>query len=492
MSIDLKQYESEDATPIAGNMIEGYRSIGYSLETAVADIIDNSIAANAENIWIDFKWSGDKTTFTITDDGNGMNLVELVTAMRPASKNPLLKRDSADLGRFGLGLKTASFSQCRILTVATKQNNEIFYRSWDMDHVHKAGWKLLNWLSDISLIDRLKTLKSGTTVIWQDIDHLVKDTHTEKEEDLAVFLNHIKQMEKHLSMVFHLFIQNKKLKIWINNSKISAWDPYFITNSETKISDQFQLRDNILVKAYVLPHQSQLSREDFDRGSWIKGWNAQQGFYVYRNNRMIIGGEWLGMYKQEEHSKLSRIMVNIPNTSELDTEWQLDIKKSTIQVPYDIRRDLKRIADESRKEAVEIYRNIGKIKQKRSAKESIPVWIPHKRQGKRCYIINHQHPIVRSFIEDHGENKAKLNRFFRMIEETLPLAMIIVNETEFQDMQQIPFEGKSVSDMVTMVAELYQNLLHKGFSHEEAIEEILRTEPFSHYPELTEDIQHGN
>ncbi|MCW3075111.1 MAG: hypothetical protein JWP69_2180 [Flaviaesturariibacter sp.] len=490
---ELKQYESEDAAPHAGNMIEGYRSIGYSLETAISDIIDNSIAAEAKNIWLDFQWKGADTTLTITDDGIGMSLKQLVIAMQPASKNPLLDRDVNDLGRFGLGLKTGSFSQCRILTVATKKlNKSIVYRSWNMDYVHQAGWKLLTWLNDEQLIDRLRTLKRGTTVIWQDIDHLVKGTSVENEEQLANFLGQIKQVEKHLSMVFHLFIENRKLSIWINNNKISAWDPYFKKNNATSISVKHNLRNNITSQAYVLPHHSQLSREDFERGSWIKGWNAHQGFYIYRNNRMIIAGDWLGMYKQEEHSKLSRILVNIPNTAALDSEWQLDIKKSTIQVPHDIRKELKQIADNSRKEAVEVYRQIGKIKRSRTAKEDIPVWAPHKRKGRRCYQINRDHPIIKAFITEQGGNKAKLNRFFHLIEETLPLAMIIVNESEYQDMQQLPFEDKSVADLVTMITELYQTFINTGLSHEESILEILRTEPFNHYPELTENIQNGN
>ncbi|WP_053326774.1 ATP-binding protein [Chryseobacterium gallinarum] len=486
----LKKYECENAPPHAGNMIKGYRSIGYNLGTAVADIIDNSIAADAKNIWIDFEWNGKNTALTITDDGNGMSLKELVIAMTPASKDPLLERFDDDLGRFGLGLKTASFSQCRILTVATKQlNTDIIFRSWNMDYVNEAGWKLLNYLNDETLINRLLDSKKGTTVIWQDIDHLTKNTIKENQKDLEIFLTKIKQMEMHLSMVFHLFIQTKKLNISINNVKIRAWDPYITTNHHTQKGIEYILRDGITVQSFILPHTSELSKEDFDNGGWIKGWNAQQGFYIYRNNRMIIAGEWLGMYKQEEHNKLSRIKVNIPNTAESDLEWQLDIKKSVIQVPHDIRQKLKNIADESRKDAVEVYRKIGKREKRKSTKEDIPVWMPHKRKGKRGYQINKEHPLIKNFIYENSHNKAKLNRFFYLLEETLPLSMIIINESEYKDMQQLPFEGKSMSDLINMITELYQSLVNIGLSHEDVIEEILRTEPFNHYPELTENIQ---
>jgi hypothetical protein len=491
MDIDLlKQYESEDATPHAGNMIEDFRSIGYSLQTAIADIIDNSIAAKARNVWIDFNWEGATTALVITDDGTGMSQAGLVNAMRPGSKNPLADRSTEDLGRFGLGLKTASFSQCRILTVATREvKSPAIYRCWNLDYVGRTGeWKLLNYLDNQTLISRLQSVKSGTAVIWQDMDRIVKKSVKESESDLELFLGRIKQMEMHLQMVFHAFIETGKLSVWINNNRVTAWDPYIKTNKNTRLAGEYQLRDGITVSAYVLPHNSELSRDVFENASWIKGWNAHQGFYIYRNGRMIIDGEWLGMYKQEEHSKLARIMVNVPNTSELDTEWQLDIKKSTVQLPNDIRQELKRIADDARRAAVEIYRQIGKIKRTKSEKEDIPVWLPHKWNGKRCYQINKDHPLIKSFVDDPGSNKTKTNRLFRLIEETLPLAMIIINESENQDNQYAPFEGKSVSDLVALVVELYQTLTGNGYSKEDAIAEILRTEPFNYYPELTEGL----
>lgn len=490
----LRQYEGEDAIPHAGSMIESFRSIGYSLQTAVADIVDNSIAANSRNVWIDFNWRGKDTTIVITDDGNGMSETELINAMRPGSTNPLADRSKEDLGRFGLGLKTASFSQCRILTVATKRKEQgIIYRSWNLDYVSQTGeWKLLNFLENDQLLNRLKDCESGTAIIWQDIDRLVKDTAIDNEHQLEVFLGQIKQMEMHLQMVFHWFIENRKLAIRINSNKIAAWDPYIKNNVHTKLTAEYNLRDNISVSAFILPYHSELTKEAFENASWIKGWNAHQGFYIYRNNRMIISGEWLGMYKQEEHSKLARIMVNVPNCSKVDMEWQLDIKKSTIQLPYDIRQELKKIAEEARKEAVSVYRQIGKKKRERSGKEDIPVWLPHKWNGKRGYQINREHPIIRTFINESAQNKAKVNRFFRIIEETLPLAMIIINESENPENQNTPFEGKSISDLVSMVVEMYHVLISEGYSKEQALEEILRTEPFNYYPELTENITNFN
>ncbi len=487
----LKRFEGEEAIPHAGSMIESFRSIGYSLSTAVADIIDNSIAAQARNVWIDFEWLGPETVLVITDDGDGMNKKELVDAMRPGSKNPLADRSSEDLGRFGLGLKTASFSQCRILTVASKKKGaDLLHRCWNLDYVGYTGeWKLLNYLNKAEFVVRLDNLSNGTSVVWEDIDSLVKGTSMEDESDLNNFLDRIKLMEKHLQMVFHLFLEQRRLNIWINDNKIAHWDPYISTNEHSSLVNKYELRDEIQVKSWVLPHHSKLQREDFETASWLKGWNAHQGFYIYRKDRLIIAGEWLGMYKQEEHSKLARIMVNVPNSATLDKEWQLDIKKSTIQPPNDIRKKLKKIAEKARKEATDVYRQIGKVKRSKFEKEDIPVWVPHKWNGKRCYQINKEHPIIKSFLEEFSDSKTQVRRLFRLVEETLPLAMIVINESENKDNQNAPFEGKSISDLVSMVVTLFQNLVEHGYSKEEAIEEILRTEPFNYYPELSEHLE---
>ncbi|MBI2273855.1 MAG: ATP-binding protein [Bacteroidetes bacterium] len=492
MNIDqFKQYEGEDAIPHAGSMIESFRSIGYSLETAIADIIDNSIAARAKNVWIDFDWRGSETFIVITDDGDGMSIAELVNAMRPGSKNPLADRGVEDLGRFGLGLKTASFSQCRNLTVATKKkDSDVVYRCWNLDYVSITGeWKLLNYLQDLELLARINELNKGTVVIWQHIDRLVAGTDVRNEEHLNYFLDKIKNMEKHLQMVFHQYLEKSELTIWIRDRKITHWDPYLKSNPHSEIFTNNTLRDQIQVTAYILPHHAKLTKEEFDNGSWIKGWNAHQGFYVYRNGRMIISGEWLGMYKQEEHNKLVRIMVNVPNTVSLDKEWHLDIKKATVHPPQDIRIELKRIADAARKQAVEVYRQIGKKKKNKSEKEDIPVWVSHKWNGKRSYQINREHPLIKTFISGNEEQKGKALRLLRLIEETLPLPMIVINESENQDNQSMPFEGKALADLIVMALDFYQSLCMQGFSHESAIAEVLRTEPFNHYPELTEHME---
>jgi len=485
---DLKKFEGEDASPYAGAMIESFRSIGYSLATAIADIIDNSIAAKAKNVWIDFEWKEEKTYLIITDDGMGMQELDLIEAMRPGSKNPLADRSNEDLGRFGLGLKTASFSQCRNLTVATKSNNalKVIYRCWNLDYVAEVNnWKVLKYLADEKFISKLNHLSTGTSIIWQDLDRVISSNLENSEEAMNQFLENIEFLKKHISMVFHQYLESQKLTIWIKDRKITPWDPYLKSEEATKVLEKTLINDNIEVVPYVLPLHSKIDRQVFENASGNKGWNSHQGFYIYRNNRLLLAGDWLGLYKQEEHYKLARIYVNIPNSVDIDNAWQLDIKKSVATPPSKVRRLLKEIADRARKEAVKVYRQIGRTRQGNSQKNKILVWADKKSKGRRFYVINRSHPIISNFLSKHPDSKAKLNRLLRLVEETVPLPLIVSNETENNDFQTTPFEGKASSDMVKMVIELYEELINDGKNKNDAIEEILRTEPFNHYPELS-------
>ena len=187
---DLNNFISEETPPKASAMINTFRAFGYNLQTAIADIIDNSISAKARNVWIDYEWKGSESWVSITDDGEGMDCNTLVSAMTPGSKDPNEDRDLSDLGRFGLGLKTSSFSQCKTLTVATKKkNNPILKRCWDLDFVNSTGkWSLLDYLSDVSHLERLSELESGTIVLWERLDRLVGNSHIENEAARKVFL----------------------------------------------------------------------------------------------------------------------------------------------------------------------------------------------------------------------------------------------------------------------------------------------------------------
>jgi Histidine kinase-, DNA gyrase B-, and HSP90-like ATPase len=337
--IDYSKYKTASAVPEASSMIETFRAIGYSIEAAVADIIDNSISVDAKNVWVNFEWKGSQTWLAIKDDGYGMNNDGLIQAMRPGSRNPLADRSTKDLGRFGLGLKTASFSQCRKLSVISrKENEEPVFWTWDLDFVNQTGrWDLLNYLPDQEKFEvEITELKSGTIVIWNDIDRVVKNFQPDDYNALDKFLKIMEQVKKHLAMVFHRYIETGKIKIYFQDRIVEAWNPFLTGETATQGFPSEPLHNGkASIKGFVLPHKSKITGEVFKDAEGPKGWNEQQGFYIYRNERLLLAGDWLGMFRKEEHYKLARIQIDLPNN--LDAEWQIDIKKSVARPPLGLR-----------------------------------------------------------------------------------------------------------------------------------------------------------
>jgi hypothetical protein len=489
MLIDYSQYETTPAEPEASSMIETFRAMGYSIKTAIADIIDNAVSANAKNIWVDFEWKGADTWLSIKDDGSGMDNKELIQAMRPGSKNPNELRASKDLGRFGLGLKTASFSQCRKLSVISKKaNNTAVYWTWDLDFVNQTGkWDLIQYVPS-SFKQSLDTLTSGTTVIWNDIDRLVKNLNEDDKAALNKFLQIMEQVKKHLAMVFHRFIENNRIKIFFQQREVEAWNPFIMDDAATQKLPEEPLQNNkVRLRGFVLPHRSKLTEEEFRKNEGPNGWNDQQGFYIYRNERLLLAGEWLGMFRKEEHYKLARIQVDLPNN--LDAEWQIDIKKSVARPPLVLRDQLKAYASKVRAQAVEVYRHKGKILQRKYvAVQFQPVWNEKLRHGKRFYEINREHPVIQTFIASMNGKASDLTQLLRFIEETVPVPLITIKESEQPEMQSFPFEGVKDSTILEMMNLLYASLIAQKKTDDEARSMVLNIEPFNNFPHLIDQV----
>jgi len=483
--IDYSKYPTAEAIPEASSMIETFRAIGYNIETAVADIIDNSISAGAKNIWVSFEWHGPNTWISIKDDGSGMNNEELIQAMKPGSKNPLTNRSNKDLGRFGLGLKTASFSQCRKLTVLSKKTDYApVYWTWDLDFVNQTGnWNLIRYLPEGNFEKEINRLKSGTIVIWNDIDRLVKDFQKNNESSFDKFLQIMLQVKKHLAMVFHRFIENGKIKIAFQERTIEAWNPFLPSESATQgFPDELLQAGKVVVKGHGLPHKSKIGDAKFKEGEGPKGWNEQQGFYIYRNERLLLAGDWLSMFRKEEHYKLARIEINLPNC--LDSEWQIDIKESIARPPFIFRDQLKAYAGKVRSQAVEVYRHKGKSVRPYPGQKFIPLWIEHKRGDKWFYKINREHPLIEK-IGRHAKERPEsaLETLLKFIEETIPVKSIYIKEAEDPESQGKPFEGAKHDEIWVLMKNIFDSLMNQGKTLEEAKAVVINLEPFNHYPE---------
>lgn len=486
--IDYSQYQITSAVPEASSMIETFRAIGYNVETAVADIIDNSISALAKNIWLNFEWKGADTLIAIKDDGVGMNNEELIQAMRPGSRNPLDNRSSKDLGRFGLGLKTASFSQCRRLSVISKKEDfNPVYWTWDLDFVNRTGtWDLIKYLPSGDFEMQLQDMKTGTIVIWNDIDRMVKNIHEDDSKALDKFLIVMEQVKKHLSMVFHRFIENGKIKIHFQDRQISAWNPFLPSEAATQgFPEEPLLNGRITVKGYVLPHKSKLADEKFREAEGPKGWNEQQGFYIYRNERLLLAGDWLGMFRKEEHYKLARIEINLPNS--LDAEWQIDIKKSVARPPMTLRDQLKAYAGKVRAQAVEVYRHKGKSVRQLPGQKFIPLWTDHKRGEKWFYKINREHPLIDKIkVQAATEPDKAIETLLRYIEETIPTKSIYIKEAEESESLGKPFEAIDQEPIRKAMKQMFENLKTHGKSEEQAKAILMNIEPFNHFTHFLE------
>lgn len=478
------------AAPDAGAMIESLRAFGYDLPTAISDLIDNSIFAGAKNIWLKFYWNGEKSIISIKDDGHGMTETELVNAMRPGSRNPLEIREPNDLGRYGLGLKTASFSQCRRFTVVTKSvgSNNIATRCWDIDYVNETGeWRLLKNVSQPSqeYISDLAYLESGTVILWESIDKIVSGTRVNDNTAKNRFLEIIDYVKGHISIYFHRFLESDSLKIFINNQSIKPWDPYLRNEKATQIlpSEPLFFKKSIInVIPYVLPHPSKIDTETRKKAAGPKGWPVQQGFYVYRNKRLLVAGDWLGLgFLKEENYKLARIQVDIPNS--IDSDWAIDVKKSRARPPSPLRADFKRIAKLTREQAFSIYKHRAKVITREAPGTQVFSWERKVRHGKILYAVNRDHPIVKDLLQN-SKDKEKIRALLRILEETIPVDWITSSTSENNDQHAAPFELSDKKEIISIIFQAYKSLINGGYSHKEAKARLMNLESFQGFQDL--------
>lgn len=481
--------------PDPGALIESLRAFGYTPEASVADLIDNSIFAGARNIWLEFSWDGSRTTVAVIDDGAGMDAGELQNAMKAGSANPLQERSKDDLGRFGLGLKTASFAQARSLTVRSRPaDGDPTVARWDLDYVNQSQeWRLLGSSTGEAdeLLARIDPLTSGTAVLWERLDRIVDPTSDASDADAQeAFLARIQRVEQHVAMVFHRYLTGRrKITIRINGREIQPWDPFLQFSEATQTLTTESLKifgDRISVEPYVLAHHSHLTDDEHAAAAGPEGWNAQQGFYIYRNRRLLVAGSWLNFFRQEEHYKLARILVDIPNS--MDAEWDIDVKKSQARPPDSLREDLRRIARVTRDRASEVYRHRGRATARKAAARHVNVWEYRLRKGRHTYRINREHPAIVASLESAEGEAAVLLAALRVIEETVPVQQIWLTEAKSPDGHATPFEG-DLREVSEVLERIYLSLRRSGKTHEQVMQQVATTEPFAQFPELVQVLR---
>jgi hypothetical protein len=356
--------------PSARRLMASLRHIGYHAPAAVSDLIDNSIDADARSIKVDVVADGSESWVRIADDGIGMTARELDEAMRYGSSRPYKE---SDLGAFGLGLKTASLSQCRRLTVASKttERGRVEVRRWDLDRVAAHDSWALQRLTPRQCPDHLitpLTREPGTVVLWERLDRVLDY----RKPDGAAATNSLnalgEEIREHIAMVFHRFLAGelsrgrRRIRLWLNGERVVPWDPFARTEPLTQqLPVQVLLlswagrRHRVRIRPYVLPSQMQFSTPDAHAlAGGPRRWNRQQGLYIYRRDRLIQSGGWNRLRTTDEHSKLARIAVDIPPKA--DSAFEANISKMSVAIPRDLRAELRTLASGVVQRAQDTYR----------------------------------------------------------------------------------------------------------------------------------------
>lgn len=358
-----------EVTPSAARLTESLRDIGYDFPTAIADLVDNSIAAQAERVDIDIAFDGERSWVAVADDGCGMTANGLLEALRYGTRRSY---DTGDLGRYGLGLKTAPLSQCRRVTVATRRsqvNRLITTRTLDLDVVAKwDAWLVIeDEPSDAVEIAKSKLADNpGTVVVWEKLDRILPEGRPDGGWAKRRMDNYAAKTASHLGMVFHRFLEGTaetgRLTITVNGEKVRPWNPFAPKEPRTiELPPQiFEVDDGpysgeVALKRFILPPRDGFSSlGEFERLSGPLKWNRQQGLYVYRADRLVQWGGWSGVRAIDEHTKLARAALDF--NTDMDGLFHINVAKMRVTIPSSLKQMLERPLHELCIRADDAYR----------------------------------------------------------------------------------------------------------------------------------------
>jgi hypothetical protein len=477
--------------PVAATLLEAMRAIGYSFEAAVADLIDNSLSAEATRVDLFFPPSGTPYV-AILDNGRGMVRRELMEAMRHGSRSPLDPRSPHDLGRFGLGLKTASLSQARQMTVVSKREGVTCGAEWNLDEVARRGdWALLELeeadLRSVPRVDDLQSMPTGTLVVWRVLDRALAG----ESDSLRALQDHMDRTRSHVALVFHRYMEGNlpPVTITMNGMTVTPLDPFLRARKgrQSLPPEVFQVGgQDIRAEAHILPHLSKLSAAEIAEAGGAEGLRRNQGFYVYRNRRLITWGTWFRLARQEEMTKLARVIVDVPNS--LDHLWSLDVKKSSATPPERVRQGLRQIVDR----IAERSRRVHTFRGTPSSDDGlVRGWERLELRGGRFrYRVNRDHDLLVALRRVLDEPDGPLlERFVQVVEESFPYDAVYADMAA--DKQ--PFPDDSLDDphdkLMDVAVRLLEALHDLPDARRTTLERLHLLEPFCRHPEVTAKIR---
>lgn len=477
------------AAPRAALLIESMRDVGYTMESALADIVDNAIGAKAKRVRILADTTGSDPRLGVIDDGEGMWADELIDAMRLGNRSPLEDRGSADLGRFGLGLKTASFSQCRRLTVVSRKDGRLAAARWDLDDVQREDDWLVEVPADPTAIPLVEELTDdGTLVLWEKLDRLLAGEPGEATERHVV--RRLSEAAAHLELVFHRFLAGerglKRVRISLNGRDLEPFDPFHSSHPATIAGPIEQIpvgRQRVTIQAFTLPHHKKLaSAAEWEKYAGPAGYIKNQGFYVYRAGRLIIHGTWFGLARQTDLTKLARVKIDMPNG--LDAEWKIDIKKASAQPPPQVRERLRQLIETIGATSKDVYTKRGR---RLISDSRLPVWQRVQDKNEIRYRVNPEHPVIAAFLASlPEEQQQQFNRIVEMISAAIPIDALFADVSA--QPTQVAGTAMSPEALEHVVRTTFDRLLAGGIEAERIAQMLQVTEPFRSNWDLTRRI----
>lgn len=478
----------EEASPNPEFLIKSIAEQGYSLETSLADLLDNSISANADKIEVLIDMEKEPFTLFLADNGCGMTEESLVKNMQFPSSSPDKKRNNEDLGRFGLGMKTASFSQTRKFTVLSKPKGELYFkgRTWDVDFLRDNGWKIIvNSKEEIeNLIQQYKKLSNdhlnefkdfnaSTIIIWTGLYKF--ENYLEEENRQNALKKEVTEVTSdYLSLVFHKFMEREKypINIRINNKILSPFNPFPLSEPDFRPIAYKQRNfstDTIKIEGFVLPSRS-IDESKNGLTIWTtknRGLMDMEGIYIYRADRIILFGGWNGLIKKAPRLQLARLRVEIGNS--VDHLLHLNVAKSQIVIPHDLKKAFERYIEELKIEAEKEFFNRGIREFSNSKQQKRESLFERKASNKGVLLeLNNEFPLLKEIKKDLSkEQTAKFNLVLRMINTSVNKIRHIHEETTFLNIEEK--DGLSLSDLISSITALQKN----GFTSEQIKKDIL-------------------
>ena len=486
--------------PKASTLMGSLRSMGYSFESAVADVIDNSISAHAQNVCVLFPTNPmDELAVGIIDDGDGMKAEALFEAMRYGCLSAEEVRSEEDLGRFGMGMKSASLSQCRILTVVSYDGEFLNGFTWNYNHVLETQDWMIQELEEkeidaLPYIEKLKEQERGTIVVWQDFDVLSNSSGGQVYSTLVDLRS---SLERTLALIYHRYLSGvgtSRLHIYINELDIKPLDPFLEQHPKTTIKKEIELdildssgvERMIIIRPFILPFATELKEKDKQLIGGIENLRSKQGFYVYRNKRLIIWGTWFGMKQRAELTKNARIRVDIPNS--LDDIWSIDIKKQQATIPKQILKRLKKAVEEALEFSVRQQTYRGRTEK---VNENID-YIWDRKRGRNntfFYQINRESKLFQ-FVRDKmsEEDYGYLEMLLIEIENNLPIQQLYIDKSN-ESVSAPEDTNKRLDDVYQMAVTLATTMMDiRSDGWEAIIDDLMNSEPWCKYPSIKEKL----